>query len=186
VERLLIAAPTEKKGFAVSVEEERRIAEEFKTAMIEAIEKFFETHLRPSTHSPSAEVPERRLQLAAAVILIEMTRADLDIKEEEHRAVTKAIQQALKLSTEETTEIVALAEKQVERSVPLYLFVRLIDREFSFEQKKSLIEQMWRVAFSDAQIMAHEEYLIRKVSELLHVPLADFLDAKIRARDAFK
>jgi len=49
-----------------------------------------------------------------------------------------------------------------------------------------LIEQMWRVAFADAQILAHEEYLIRKVSELLNVPLADFLEAKIRARDAFK
>lgn len=170
----------------MSVEEERRIAQEFKTAMIEAIEKFFETHLKPDTRASSTDIPERRLQLAAAVILIEMTRADLDIKEEERRAVTDAIQQALHLSPEETTEIVALAKKQVERSVPLYLFVRLIDKEFSFDQKKLLIEQMWRVAFSDAQIMAHEEYLIRKVSDLLHVPLADFLDAKIRARDAFK
>ena len=170
----------------MTVEEERRIAEEFKSAMVEAIEKFFETHLKPVPPASSTAVPERRFQLAAAVILIEITRADLDIKEEEHRAVTEAIQRTLHLTPEQTMEIVHLAEKQVERSVPLYLFVRLIDREFTFEQKKSLIEQMWRVAFADAQILAHEEYLIRKVSELLNVPLADFLEAKIRARDAFK
>ena len=154
--------------------------------MVEAIEKFFETHLKPAPPDSPAVIPQRRLQLSAAVILIEITRADLDIKEEEHRAVTEAIQRALHLTPEETMEIVNLAEKQVERSVPLYLFVRLIDREFTFEQKKLLVEQMWRVAFADAQILAHEEYLIRKVSELLNVPLADFLEAKIRARDAFK
>ena len=56
----------------------------------------------------------------------------------------------------------------------------------SLEQKKLLVEQMWRVAFADAEILAHEEYLVRKVAGLLHLPLADFLEAKIRARDAFR
>jgi uncharacterized tellurite resistance protein B-like protein len=54
------------------------------------------------------------------------------------------------------------------------------------EQKKLVVELMWRVAFADAEILAHEEYLVRKVSEQLHVPLADFIEAKIKARDDFR
>jgi uncharacterized tellurite resistance protein B-like protein len=42
------------------------------------------------------------------------------------------------------------------------------------------------VAYADAQLVASEEYLVRKVADLLNVPLADFLDAKIRARDSFR
>jgi uncharacterized tellurite resistance protein B-like protein len=170
----------------VTKDQEREIAEEFKSAMLEAIEHFFQTHLKPKVGQAASEVPERRLQLAAAVLIIEMTRADFEIKEEEQHAVTEAVARTLGLTPEETAAIVQLAEKQVERSVPLHLFAQLIDKEFSLEQKKLLVEQMWRVAFSDAEILAHEEYLVRKVSGLLHLPLADFLDAKIRARDAFR
>jgi uncharacterized tellurite resistance protein B-like protein len=170
----------------VTNDQEREIAEEFRNAMLEAIEHFFQTHLKPQADTRSADVPERRLQLAAAVLIIEMTRADFEIKEEERQAVTDAVARILGLTPEETKTIVQLAEKQVERSVPLHLFAHLIDKEFSLDQKKLLVEQMWRVAFSDAEILAHEEYLVRKVSGLLHLPLADFLEAKIRARDAFR
>jgi uncharacterized tellurite resistance protein B-like protein len=170
----------------VNEEQELRIVEELKTAMLDAIEKFFQTHLKPLAESSANTISDRRLQLAAAVLLIEMTRADHEIKADEQSAVTEAVGRALGLSSEETEQIVTLAEKHVKRSVPLYLFTRLIDKEFSLEQKRLLVEQMWRVAYSDAQLLAHEEYLVRKVSQLLHLPLADFLDAKIRARDAFR
>jgi uncharacterized tellurite resistance protein B-like protein len=170
----------------VNEDKEQKIAEEFKTAMLDAIDKFFQTHMRPLAEKSKTAVPDRRLQLATAVLLIEMTRADHEINADEQRSVTDAVERALGLSPEETAEIVNLAEKHVKRSVPFYFFTRLIDREFSLEQKKLLVEQMWRVAYSDAQLLAHEEYLVRKVSQLLHLPLADFLDAKIRARDAFR
>jgi uncharacterized tellurite resistance protein B-like protein len=170
----------------VNEEQERQIAEELKTAMLDTIEKFFQTHLKPLAEASTNTVSDRRLQLASAVLLIEMTRADHEISADEQRAVTEAIERALGLSPEETEQIVRLAEKHVKRSVPFYIFTRLIDKEFSLEQKKLLVEQLWRVAYSDAQLLAHEEYLVRKVSQLLHLPLADFLDAKIRARDAFR
>ncbi len=170
----------------MSTNNECQLAHELKKAMLDAIEDFFDAHVKPTSESPKTGVSDRRLQLATAVLLIEMTRADLKTKPEEREAVPEAVQRALGLTTEETSEIVRLAEKQVERSVPMYHFARLIDQSFSMSQKKLLVEQMWRVAFSDAEILAHEEYLVRKLSALIHVPLADFLDAKIKARDAFR
>lgn len=170
----------------MSTNREQQLAQELKVAMLGAIEEFFDAHVKPTNESPKTGVSDRRLQLATAVLLIEMTRADLETKPEERQAVPEAVQRALGLTPEETAEIVRLAEKEVERSVPMYYFARLIDRSFSMSQKKLLVEQMWRVAFSDAEILAHEEYLVRKLSGLIHVPLADFLDAKIKARDAFR
>ncbi len=170
----------------MSMDRQHQLEQELKSAMLEAIEDFFETHINPADESANTGVTDRRLQLATAVLLIEMTRADHETKPEERLAVTKAVEKALGLTADETAEIVRLAEKQVERSVPMYQFARLIDQSFSMPRKKLLIEQMWRVAFSDAQILAHEEYLVRKLSGLLHVPLADFLEAKIEARDDFR
>ena len=170
----------------MSVDRDRQMAEELKAEMMKTIQKFFDTRLSPTSDSPSRRTSDRRCQLATAVLLIEMTRADHKIKLEERQAVVDACGRVLDLTGEEIEEMVRLAEEQVRQSAPLYQFARLIDQEFSLEQKKLVIELMWRVAFADAEILAHEEYLVRKVSGQLHVPRTDFLDAKIKARDDFR
>ena len=60
------------------------------------------------------------------------------------------------------------------------------DEKYTAEQKKTVVRYLWQVAFSDSRFVASEEYLVRKIADLLHVPLADFLEAKIVARDAFR
>lgn len=72
------------------------------------------------------------------------------------------------------------------QSKRLYQFTELIDKHYTPEQKKLVVQYLWQVAFADAQLVATEEYIVRKISDLLHVPLADFLDAKITARDSFR
>ncbi|MEE9263113.1 MAG: TerB family tellurite resistance protein [Vicinamibacteria bacterium] len=98
----------------------------------------------------------------------------------------RAAQRALDLSPEETTEIVRLAAEEVKASASLHEFTCLIDENFSMEQKKRVVELLWQVAFSDAELQGHEEYLVRKIADQLHLARADFLDAKIQARDDFR
>jgi uncharacterized tellurite resistance protein B-like protein len=161
------------------------LAEKLKAELIATIQEFFDEHLRPEVDAAPSGIANRGLQLATAVLLLEMTRVDFEIAPEERELVSRTVERVMGLNPEETAEILLLAEEQVKRSVPLHEFARLIDQEFSLEQKKAIVELMWRIAFSDAQILAQEEYLVRKVSTLLNLPLADFLEAKIRARDAF-
>jgi uncharacterized tellurite resistance protein B-like protein len=46
-----------------------------------------------------------------------------------------------------------------------------------------VIEQMWTIAYADAQLSHYEEHLVRKIADLLYVPHATYIAAKIRARD---
>jgi uncharacterized tellurite resistance protein B-like protein len=62
----------------------------------------------------------------------------------------------------------------------------LVNRHYRPEQKKLVVQHLWQVAFTDAQLLASDEYIVLKIAELLDVPLADFLDAKIKARDVFR
>jgi uncharacterized tellurite resistance protein B-like protein len=43
---------------------------------------------------------------------------------------------------------------------------------------------MWRVAYADARLDAHELHLMRRIADLLHVPHLDSMAAKMRAREA--
>ena len=104
-----------------------------------------------------------------------MTRADFHVEQSERRAVVSAVQELFELSRQETDELVALAEEEVDGAVSLFQFTQLVDKEFSQQQKAEIIEMMWRVAFADLNKDHHEEYLVRKVADLLHVPHSTFI-----------
>ena len=93
-----------------------------------------------------------------------------------------AVQSTFELSAEETRELIELAERQSRSAASLYEFTQVVDSAFTAEQKKRVVELLWLVTFADADKDAHEEYLVRKIAGLLHVPHPDFIDAKIKAR----
>jgi uncharacterized tellurite resistance protein B-like protein len=150
--------------------------------MFKTIQHFFESQIQPAEQVSEAR-SEHSLELATAALLIELTRADFKVEETESRAVEDGIARVFDLSREETDEIIRLAQEQASQSLSIYEFTHLIDRSLPIEKKIHIVELLWRVAFSDAELEQHEEYLIRKISKLLHVRHEDFIDAKIRARE---
>ena len=150
--------------------------------MLQTIKRFFEERVVTEAAQPAPEVREHGLQLAAAALLFEIVRADTEIKEEERTVVRAAIQGTFGLEKDESDELMRLAEEESRGATSLYEFTHLIDKAFSPEQKKRVVELLWLVAFADAEKHAHEEHLVRRIAGLLHVPHPDFIDAKIRAR----
>jgi uncharacterized tellurite resistance protein B-like protein len=148
--------------------------------VIHTIREFFAVRIA------SEERPEPSLELATAALLIEVSRADFDVSEEERAAIEKQVRKSFGLTEEETREIVALAEEEVARAVSLYEFTLLVDRSFTPDQKRHIIGLLWDVALSDERIEGREEHLIRKVATLLHVPHEAFIAEKIAARDRRK
>jgi len=43
-----------------------------------------------------------------------------------------------------------------------------------------LIEKLWQVAFADHQLDKHEEHVIRRISDLIHVSHSDFMKTKLK------
>ncbi len=158
------------------------MADEARQELLREIEEYFTS---ASAAPPDASHGDRQLRVATAVLLLELVRADLEARHDEHRAVARALEQVLQATPEESAAIVRLAEEQVKAQRPLHGYTSEIDRRFSAPEKRRLIAGLWRVAFADAELLAHEEYLIRKIADLLHVPKADFLGAKIEAKEAF-
>lgn len=143
--------------------------------MLKSIRQFFDTHLRPDDAGGPA-AGERGLQLATAALLIEMTRADYEVKPEERTAVVEAIHGLFtNLSDQETAELIALAEQEVNESTSLFQFTSLVDKNFSRDEKVRIVEMLWRIAFADKHKDMNEEYLVRKIAELLHVSHKDFI-----------
>jgi uncharacterized tellurite resistance protein B-like protein len=126
---------------------------------------------------------EHALRLAAAALMFEIVRADASVEESERTVMRAALQSSFGLSTEETGELVRLAETESKGAASLYEFTSLVDAGLDASQKKRIVELLWLVTFADGRKDAHEEHLVRRIAGLLHVPHPDFIDAKQRARE---
>ena len=122
---------------------------------------------------------EHKLHLAAAALLIEMTRADYVLDSDEQSTMVRVLCTALSLDSNEVKELLALARQAADRATSLYEFTRLINDHYSREQKHTLIESMWKVAYADGDLDKYEERLIRQVSDLTHVSHKDFIRLKL-------
>jgi uncharacterized tellurite resistance protein B-like protein len=146
--------------------------------MLDSILRFFDRQLA----APDVAGGEQhRLELATAALLVEVMRLD-GADESERTAVLKAVTAKFGLSDDEANELVTLAEDEVRQAVGYYQFTSLINRHFTVEQKERVVELMWRVAWADDSVSAHEMHVIRKIADLIHLPHASYVAAKQRAR----
>jgi len=155
--------------------------------MLKSVQRFYNDFLNPRPAPggvTSQEADARSLRLATAALLIEVTRADDQVVEVEQAVVARALRETFGLSDAETAELVELADAQAREATSLYQFTHLIDKGFDPDKKRGVVALLWRVVFADSRMEAHEEALVRKVADLIHVPHEDFINTKLAARDA--
>lgn len=147
--------------------------------MLDAIRRYFERELA----APRPGGDEHRLALATTALLVEVMRVG-EAGADERAAVLKAVTARFGLADAEAAELVALAEAEVREAVGYYQFTSLVNRHYDLAQKERIVELLWRVAWADATVSAHEMHVIRKVADLLHLPHASYVAAKQRAKAA--
>lgn len=148
--------------------------------MLQSIRDFFDRNL--GSHAPAAQ--RHTIELATAAMLVEVVRCDGTTDANEHSAALRAVHEKFGLSGEEADTLIRLAEEEVRQATDYFQFTSLINRHFTQEQKQRVIELMWRVAYADAEISAHENHVMRRIADLLHIAHGDYIAAKMRAKEA--
>ena len=148
--------------------------------MIKRFKQYFEKHLSPAAGDEA--VDQDRLHLATAALLVEMSRADGEVHEDEQAAVARAISKAFDIGEQKTAELIELAEVEITDATCYHQFTSLINKNFSKQQKAQVVEMLWEVAYADAEMEKYEEHLLRRLSDLLYVPHAEFIQSKLRVK----
>ncbi|HAC87895.1 MAG: TerB family tellurite resistance protein [Pseudomonadota bacterium] len=151
--------------------------------MLNSIRQFFENKLVNNEEEPTSS-SIAKTDLACAALLIEVINSDHKLEEQETQAFFSVLQNNLNIPGEDIDELVELAENQAKEATSLYEFTSLINSDYDYSQKVGLIENMWRIAFSDNNLDKYEDHLIRKISDLIYVSHSDFIRAKLKVRDA--
>jgi uncharacterized tellurite resistance protein B-like protein len=128
--------------------------------------------------------PSPSLQMACAVLLVEVMRADPDTPQPERQAVMAALRRRFQLPDDELARLVAAAEEASRSAGSFYEFTSQINEALPQDQKIAIVETLWQVAYADGTLDAHENHVISRLAGLLNVTHGEFIAAKLHAKAA--
>ncbi|WP_426417416.1 TerB family tellurite resistance protein [Aestuariirhabdus sp. LZHN29] len=143
--------------------------------MLSSLKQFFDQ----LAGEPDAPTHQHSLELACAVLLVEISKADAEVSDDETRQIRSLIESRLNVKTEELDDLLRLAQEQSAEATSLFPFIQLINDQLEYPDKVALVRSMWQVAYTDDRLDKYEEYQIRKISDLLYVAHGDFIRTKI-------
>ena len=124
------------------------------------------------------EKPNFEIELTASVLAYELARSDGEITEDELRVLMSEIQKIAKKVGKNKDEILKIVEVYSANSVSFHEFVEDINKNYSKEEKISLLKFMWETAYADGILEVDEERLIRRVADLINIKDIEVLKLK--------
>lgn len=118
------------------------------------------------------------IELTASILAYEIARSDGNVSKPE---LTVLLDQIKKISSKvgkKEEEILRIVEVYSKNSVSFYEFINDINRDFSKDDKLSLIQFLYDVAYADNNLEVNEEKLIRRIADMIHIKDIDVLKIK--------
>ena len=137
---------------------------------------------QPASGAHGSTEVSHTLELATAVLLVEVMRNEPGLKEVEKDAVLLALRRKFHLAQDELDRLLEMAHETARTAYDYHSFTNRLNERFTQDQKILVIEAMWQVAYADGHIAAGENHVIAKVAGLLHVTHGEYIAAKMRAK----
>jgi len=147
--------------------------------MLSSIKKFFSSSMSPPPEADDKEAA-KDIRLAACALLLELAHADREFTEDERQHLESAVRRQFGLDAAEAGRLLELAEAERDEAVDLWQFTSLIAENYSTGQKVVLAEIMWGLVYSDGDLASKEDYLMRKISNLLRLEPGYLAEARKR------
>jgi len=122
------------------------------------------------------------LELTAAVLAYEIARSDGEVSESELTVLLSEIKKIAADVGKSEDEILNIIEEYSKNSVSFYEFIEDINKDFSKEEKLSLIQFLWDIAYADAILEVNEERLVRRIADLINIKDLEVLKLKDRSK----
>ena len=122
------------------------------------------------------------LELTAAVLAYEIARSDGEISESELEVLLSEIKKIAMDVGKTEQDILNIIEEYSKNSISFYEFIEDINKDFTKEDKLSLIKFLWDVAYADTILEVNEERLIRRIADLINIKDLEVLKLKDQSK----
>ena len=149
--------------------------------MLDSLKRFF---AKAQGQDPQVSEPgqygEHDLRVATCALLVEIGRIDETFTQEELETVLSILKDKYDLSQEHADALIAEAEAELNKSLDLWQFARLINENYTNKEKIEIVEILWQVVYVDGKMDQYEHYLMNKLKNLLRLDHKQLIDAKLK------
>ena len=118
------------------------------------------------------------VELTASILAYEIARSDGDISESELSLLYDEIKKISAKVGKKEEKIIEIIEEYSTNSVSFYEFINDINNDYSKEDKLSLIQFLFDVAYADKILEVSEERFIRRIADLIKIKDIEVLKIK--------
>jgi uncharacterized tellurite resistance protein B-like protein len=125
--------------------------------------------------------PGKRVQVATCAILMAVAGADEYTTEESNRII-QILEKEFSLTAEDAEALIEVAGREYDKSIDYWKFTNTLNETLSEAERIGIMENVWRVVYTDGQLSAHEDTLVHKLSFLLNLRHDQMIAAKLKIR----
>lgn len=119
------------------------------------------------------------LRLATAAVLLDIGYADGTLSHEEDEDLLTYLKRAFALDDTMAQELVKAAGEIRAQTIDHYALTHFIRRTAPLNDRIEIVKTMWRIAYADGRLTDYENYLVRKLADLLGLEHHVMIDAKV-------
>ena len=149
--------------------------------MIDLVKRFFSKDTKDAPVDQGKETTHD-IRIATCALFLEMSQIDGEFSESERAHIISTLKKDYHLSDEYAVALLEASHEELEGSIDLWHFTNLINQNYSMEEKLEIIENIWRIAYTDGRLDKHEDYLVHKLAKLLRLSHKQLIEAKLKAK----
>ena len=126
------------------------------------------------------------IELTASILAYEIARSDGEILESELTILLDEIKKISIKVGKEAKKVLKIIEEYSRNSVSFYEFIDDINKDYSKDNKLSLIRFLYDVAYADKILEVNEERLIRRIADMIKIKDIEVLKIKDASKNEKK
>ena len=126
------------------------------------------------------------IELTASILAYEVARSDGEILESELTILLDEIKKISIKVGKEANKVLEIIEEYSRNSVSFYEFIDDINKDYSKDNKLSLIRFLYDVAYADKILEVNEERLIRRIADMIKIKDIEVLKIKDASKNEKK
>ncbi|WP_404399934.1 TerB family tellurite resistance protein [Idiomarina seosinensis] len=126
--------------------------------------------------------PLDQYQTLSLILMTEIGLADGAFSPEERDHLMSDLHNEYELTDEQAEKAVAEAIREVREAHSLQHFTAPL-KNLPYDDKLSLLENLWRLAYADKQLDPYEESMLRKLADLLYISHSDYIKTKLAVQE---
>lgn len=148
--------------------------------MFDYLKKIFNEEQNNSlAEQKASENSNRKTEIAACALFIELAKADGEFSEDERKLIISEMKKTFNLDDDCINDLITLAEQKIKESVSLYEFTTITNNKFTQQEKIELIESLWRLIYTDQKLSTYEDHLIKIISSTMNIEHKQLINSKL-------